>query len=803
MKPFREHLLSDLLIMDGAMGTMLQKSGVLKPGMAPELLNITNKDLLQNIHRQYVNAGAGIIETNTFGANVIKLKEFGLEKRVSEINKHAAENARIAAANRAYVAGDIGPTGKFIKPVGDLEFDEAVDIFKEQIMALLDGGVDLFSIETMMDIKEIKAAVAAIKELCDLPIMAMMTFNDDYRTTLGTTPEVAAIVLEALGADVIGANCSLGPEGIYNVIKRMSRVTNLPLISEANAGMPILKHGLTIFPATPEQMVEHMEESIALGVRVYGGCCGTTPEHIKLISETGLALKHNLSFELKHNDRLYLASRTEFKSVEPSHGTLFIGERINPTGKKVYSEELKSGKTRYIREQARLQQEAGADLLDINVGTPGIDEASMMKKAIFAVNESSVLPVSIDSSNIDSIENGLKAVDGKPLVNSVTGEIKRLIPTLKLIKKYGAAGIILPVDDNGLPKTSSDRIAIAKKIIETARGLGINKRDLIIDAITLTISAEPGGGLETLKTIRIITEELGMPAVIGLSNVSFGLPERRILNAHFLTMAMGSGLGLAIVNVLDDEIKKASLSASLLLGRDNNAANYIKAFSNSQEEAAVTPKSEKMDIFKLIQDAIIKGDDENIVNMVEQALSSRYDPLIISNKGLIPGMDVVGRLFKTGKIFLPQVMLSAETMKKAFTRLKKEMPSGRKGLKKILMATVEGDIHDIGKNIVITLLENNGFDVIDLGKNASSKDIVKRAKENRVDLIGLSALMTTTMVEMKNVIGLIKQEGLNIPVAVGGAVLTAEYAHEIGADLYAKDAMEAVAIMKGFFGIKQ
>jgi len=800
MKNFRDYIKNDLLIMDGAMGTMLQKSGKLKPGMAPEMLNIEQPDLIKDIHTQYINAGANIIETNTFGANRIKLGEFGLASKVREINQSAAYNARAAAKDRAFVAGNIGPTGKFLKPIGDLDFDEAVEIFKEQAEALLTAGVDLFSIETMMDIKEIKSAVIAIRELCDLPIMAMMTFNDDYRTTLGTPPEVAAIVLEALGVDVIGANCSLGPEGIFNVIKRMSRVTNLPLISEANAGMPILKQGITVFPASPEQMVEHMEQSLALGVRVYGGCCGTTPDHIKHIADVGFKLRAHLSYETKGDDTLKLASRTEYKELLLFKNTLLIGERINPTGKRLYSEELKAGKTKYIREQAMLQQKAGADLLDVNVGTPGIDEPSMMTKAIFAVNSVSTLPVSIDSSNINAIEAGLKAIDGKPLVNSITGEQKRLVPTLKLIKKYGAAAIILPIDEKGLPRTATERLTIAKQVLNTAEQMGIKRNTFIVDALTLTISAEPHGGEQTLKTIRIVTEELGLPCIVGLSNISFGLPARSVLNSHFLSMAMAHGLGLAILNVLDEDIKKAFLSASLLLGRDENASRFLNAFAGVEQE--VRPlKKEQRDILVLIQDAVIKGDEENIVGMVEEALSKGYEPLEISNKGLIPGMDVVGQLFKTGKMFLPQVMLSAETMKKAFSRIKKEMKKQPKGARKILMATVEGDIHDIGKNIVITLLENNGFDVIDLGKNVSADEIIEQAIKHRVDMIGLSALMTTTMTEMEQVIKAIKEKGLNIPVAIGGAVVTEEYAKEISADIYAKDAMSAVERIKNFFGI--
>lgn len=800
MLDFRNHIKNDLLIMDGAMGTMLQKSGKLRPGMAPELLNIEQPELIVNIHKQYIEAGANIVETNTFGANRVKLAEFGLGSRVNEINQAAVRNARKAAGNKVFVSGNIGPTGKFLKPIGDLDFDEAVGIFKEQVQALLNAGVDLFSIETMMDVKEIKSAIVAIKELSDLPIMAMMTFNDDLRTTLGTPPEVAAIVLEAMGVDVIGANCSLGPDGIYKVIKRMSRVTNQPLISEANAGMPILKHGVTVFPASLEQMTEHMEQSLALGVRVYGGCCGTTPDHIRHISEIGFKLRNRLSYETKQNNTFKVASRSEYKELELFKNTLLIGERINPTGKRLYTEELKEGKTKYIREQAIGQQEAGADLLDVNVGTPGIDEASIMTKAIFAVNSVSTLPVSIDSSNINAIESALKAIDGKPLVNSVTGEEKRLIPTLKLIKKFGACAIILPIDEKGLPKTANERIAVAKRVIDQAQRMGIEKSNLVVDALTLTISTEPHGAEQTLKTIRYVSEDLGLPSVIGLSNVSFGLPARNILNSHFLSMAMSHGLGLAIVNVLDEEIKKAFLSASLLLGRDENAFNFLSAFSNVEQVVKPITKQNK-DIFNKIQDAVIKGEEENIVAMVEEALHAGYKPIEISNKGLVLGMDVVGQYFKTGKMFLPQVMLSAETMKKAFERLKKEMKKQQKGIKKILMATVEGDIHDIGKNIVITLLENNGFDVIDLGKNVSADQIIQIAVEQKADMIGLSALMTTTMTQMEHVIRVLKEKGLNIPVAIGGAVVTEDYAKEIGANIYAKDAMSAVERIKNFFGV--
>ncbi len=798
---FRDCIKHDILIMDGAMGTMLQQAGLLKSGTAPELLNLTHPDVVENIHKRYIDAGSNIVETNTFGANRIKLKEFGLEKRVKEINFSAGRNARKAAGDRAFVAGDIGPTGKFLKPIGDLEFDEAVEIFKEQVEPLLEANVDLFSIETMMDIKEIKAAMIAIREFTDLPIMAMMTFNDDYRTTLGTTPEVAGIVLEALGADVIGANCSLGSDGIYNVIKRMSGVTTLPLISEANAGMPILKHGVTTFPATPRQMTEHMEQSIAIGVRVYGGCCGTTSEHIKHIAQVGFKLKQSFLYESKQNKTIRLTSRTEFVELDPLNGTLLIGERINATGKKIYSGELKTGKTQYIREQARLQQQAGAHILDVNVGVPGIDEPSMMSKAVFAVNASSTLPVSIDSSNINAIESGLKMVDGKPLINSITAETKRLIPTLKLIKKYGACAIILPVDERGLPKTVREKITIAKKVIKTAQDMGIKRNNFIVDALTLPVSAEPSGGIEVLKTIRAIKDELDLPSVIGLSNVSFGLPERRVLNAHFLSMAMADGLGFAIVNVLDKDIKKAFLSSSLLLGRDKNARSYISAFSEADITVAGPIEKNDTDIFKKIQDAVIKGDEENIVSMVEEALIHGYDPLTVSSKGLVPGMDVVGKFFKAGKIFLPQVMFSAETMKRGFTRLKKDMKKQQGGFKKILMATVEGDVHDIGKNIVITLLENNGFDIIDLGKNVSTEEIIKQASDNKVDMIGLSALMTTTMTEMAHVVSTVKQKKLNIPIAVGGAVVTVEYAKEIGADLYANDAMSAVDRIKLFLKV--
>ncbi|MBI5286236.1 MAG: homocysteine S-methyltransferase family protein, partial [Deltaproteobacteria bacterium] len=726
----------------------------------------------------------------------------GLEKKVYEINLKAVMNAREAVGEDVYIAGDIGPAGRFIEPVGDLGFDEAVEIFSEQVKALKDGGVDCIIIETMMDIKEMKAAILSAKE-SHLPVLATMTFDETGRTVLGTPPEVFAIVAEAIGVNVVGANCSLGVEGIYSALESMARVTHLPLISQPNAGIPVIKEGKTVFHATPQEMASYIPRLASLGVRVIGGCCGTTPEHIKRMGEEVREINSRLDEEplpcRPEPTTTRLASRTRHITFGGGHPAVVVGERINPTGRKALSEDIVAGKTGTIRKEAKAQAENGAHLLDVNVGVPGIDEPRAMRMAVFAVNENTALPVVLDSSNPEALEEGLKAVDGKALINSVSGEERKLTTILPLAKRYGASVLGLCLDENGIPPTAEGRFKTAEKILKRAISYGMHKSDIVIDCLAMTVSADQGGARETLKAIRMVKERLGVATILGVSNISFGLPNRSIINASSLAMTLEAGLDAAIINPYDPQVMDAYYASSVLLGYDPRAERYIQRYGQGQEARGkrLEVKEEPKGIGDGLKRAVIDGDEEGIVGLVEDALREGWEPLKISNEALIPGLEEVGRLFGQNIYFLPQVMLSAETMKKAFERLKKEF-KGKKGatLGKVLMATVEGDIHDIGKNIVSTLLENHGFEVIDLGKNVPADKIVEEAIKHKVDVVGLSALMTTTVMEMDNVIKRLRDKGVPVLTMVGGAVVTQEFADRIGTNGYAKDALEAVEKMK-------
>ena len=783
------------MIFDGATGTMLQRLG-LKPGGCPDELNLTQPELVKKVHLAYKKAGSHVVTTNTFGANRIKLAEYGLENRLREINIASVKNAKAAIGKNLFVAGGIGPTGRFVKPVGDMDFDEAVSVFSEQAKALKDGGADLVIIETMMDIKEMKAAIIGAKET-GLPIVATMTFDLSMRTILGTSPKAFAIIADSLGADCIGANCSLGIEGIYKALAEMSTVTDLPLIAQPNAGIPVLKGDETIFPATPEEMTEYVPKLVSVGVRILGGCCGTTSEHIEKMGKAFLSMKQERG-RAKEVTFSSLSSRSAHVLFGSGLPPVTIGERINPTGRKTLALEIKAGKTAMIRQEAKEQTESGAHVLDVNVGVPGIDEISAMTRAVFIVNENTSCPIVIDSADPKVIEAGLKACDGKPLINSVSGEEKKLSTILPLAKKYGAAVLGLCLDDNGIPATAEGRLKVAKKILNAAKKIGIKKEDVYIDCLAMTVSAEPKGALETMKAIRLVKQELGLTTALGVSNISFGLPSRETVNASFLSMAMAAGLDCAIMNTKNQPMMDAFHASSVLLGLDAKADRYIKRFETRSpffEKPLQTKKPESLE--EKLSHAVISGDEENIVNLVEEAIQAGWGPLKIGNVGLIPGLDEVGRLFACNKYFLPQVILSADTVKKAFTRLKKEF-HGQTGpsLGKVIMATVEGDIHDIGKNIVSTLLENHGFEVIDLGKNVSAKKIVEEAIKTKADIVGLSALMTTTVMEMDNVIKRLKQAGVNVKTIVGGAVVTPEFAKKIGADEYGGDATASVEKIK-------
>ncbi len=802
-KSFLQAIYERVLVLDGAMGTMLQERG-LKPGQPPEELNLTSPEVVAGVHREYLEAGADIIVTNTFGGSRPKLAHYGLEERLYEINAGAVAIAREAAGDIAYVAGSMGPTGKFVEPVGDCSFDEMTAVYREQALPLIEAGADLITLETFLDIKEIRAAVIAVREISpDIPIIAMLTFDDNGRSVLGTPPEAAAITLEGVGANIIGSNCGLGVDGIYDILAAMRRVTRIPLISQANAGLPFLREGKTVFPGTPQEMTAYHERMLELGVRIIGGCCGTTPAHIRAIREA-LAGRERLFPTVGPAENVtFLSSRSGFVAIGPHNPVAVIGERINPTGKKGFVAELKEGKVSYIRREALEQTAAGATLLDVNVGAPGIDEAAAMERAVFCVTGAATTPLVLDSSSPDALERGLKAADGKVLVNSVSGEEKSLARVLPLVKKYGAAVIGLTLDEAGIPETGEARLKVAERILDAAGEEGIASRDVLMDCLTLTVSAEQKRAMETLAAIRMVKERLGVNTVLGVSNISFGLPQRQLISAAFFAMALEAGLDAAIINPKEKAMMDAYRSAMVLLNRDPNAAAYIDAYKVVVEPVAgQQPGGEgPSGIRERLGRAIIDGDREGITALVEEALKEGLTPMEISNEALLPGLEEVGRRFECNRFFLPQVMLSAETMQAAFVRLKEEMKGkGFASLGRILMATVEGDIHDIGKNIVCTLLENHGFEVIDLGKNVSAGRIIAEARKHDVDAVGLSALMTTTMAEMRNVIEKLKAEGVRTFTMIGGAVVTQDYADEIGADLYAKDAMEAVARIRKLLG---
>ncbi|HXI10550.1 MAG TPA: homocysteine S-methyltransferase family protein, partial [Thermodesulfobacteriota bacterium] len=748
-------------------------------------------------HRAYVEVGSDVVTTNTFGANRIKLKEYSLEGRLCEINRAAAGCARAEAGDR-FVAGGIGPTGRFVEPVGDISFEAALEVFTEQASALKEGGADLFIIETMMDIKEMKAAIIACKST-GLPVVATMTFDETMRTVLGTPPESFAIMAASLGADCIGANCSLGIEGIHRAVSAMSKVVGTPLIAQPNAGIPFLDGDRTVFPASPEEMASFVPKLVEAGVVVLGGCCGTGPDHIRRMGEV---FRRHKPAKRAAPGFTALSSRTSFTLFGAGLPPVIIGERINPTGRKVLAQEIKEGKTASIRNEARKQTDSGAHALDINVGVPGVREVDGMKRAVFSVNENSVLPVVIDSSDPEAIVAGLTAVDGKPLINSISGEEKKLSEILPLARKYGGALLGLTLDDSGIPDTAEGRVKVAERMLDKALSLGIRKEDLVVDCLAMTVSAAPLSAMETLKAIRLVKERLGLTTVLGVSNISFGLPAREVINSTFLTMAIAAGLDCAIINPNNKAMMDAYHASLVLLNKDLRAERYIKrhqALSAAAEGAAPVKAEEKKALGTAgkLKKAIIEGDEDNIVPLVEGALAEGWDPIRISNEGLVPGLEEVGRLFACNTYYLPQVMLSAETMKKAFARLKEEL-KGRTGpsLGKVLLATVEGDIHDIGKNIVATLLENHGFEVIDLGKNVPAERIIEEAVRNNVDIVGLSALMTTTVMEMDKVIKKLREKGVKVMTIVGGAVVTKEFTDKIGADEYGGDALSAIEKMK-------
>lgn len=782
-------------IFDGAIGTMLQNAGM-KPGECPELLNVTKPEIVQSIHRAYAEAGSTIIETNTFGASRIKLAEYGLEDRVAEINAAAVQNVKIAAAGRAKVAGAMGPTGKFIKPLGELTFDEDYDNYYEQAKALADAGADYILIETCIELQEMRAALLAAKDACNLPVICQMSYSEDGRTVTGTDPQTAAIVLSAMGADIIGANCSLGPEQLIPIVKELAENCTCPISIQPNAGMPHLVDGKTVFPMTPEDMGKWAPKLIEAGATYIGGCCGTTPAHIAAVAKAVAGLPDPV--RKAPAPHLALASRSKTVFIGADLPTRLIGERINPTGRKKLGAEIKNGSFISVKREAIEQTQAGADILDVNMGVAGIDQAAAMDKAITEISQLVSTPLAIDTSDAAALEAGLKAYPGRALINSVSAELDRLKYFIPLAKRYGAAILCLPLSDEGIPKTGEKRLALAQRIISEAKAHGLKDNDFLLDALVMTIAADANACNEVLSTLRLYRQHIGAPATMGLSNISFGLPNRPLINSTFFTMCLAAGLDAPIMNPYDEAMQNALSASSALLGKDPNGRDYSLSHSGQNIPAAKakTLKSSG-DIIEDIKNAIISGEKESIADMVDKALNDGHKPNDITDKALSAAMNVVGKDFGAKKIFLPQVMLSAEAMREAFLKIKERIPADSQSNKgTIVIATVKGDIHDLGKNIVAALLENNGYKVIDLGKDVDKEEIIRAAEENNADMIGLCSLMTTTITQIDAVIDELKKSRFKVKVMIGGAVVTQEYADNVGADAYAADGVEAVELAK-------
>ncbi|OUO39231.1 methionine synthase [Megamonas hypermegale] len=782
-------------IFDGAMGTMLQNAGM-KTGDCPEYLNITNPKMVQDVHRAYFEAGSDIIETNTFGASRIKLAEYNLSDKVAEINTAAVQNVKIATAGKAKVAGSMGPTGGFIKPLGELDFDEVYQNYYEQAKALATAGADYILIETCIEIQEMRAALLAAKDACDLPVICQLSFSEDGRTVTGTDPQSAAIILSAMGADVIGANCSLGPEQLVPIVKELAENCSCPISIQPNAGMPHLVDGKTVFPMTPEDFGKWAPELVKAGATFIGGCCGTTPAHIKAIKE---ALKGVVEPVRKEPSKdLALASRSKTVFIGKDLPTRLIGERINPTGRKKLAAEIKNGSFISVKREAIEQEQAGAQILDVNMGVAGIDQAEAMKKAVMEISQLVNIPLAIDTSDAKALEAGLKAYPGRALINSVSAEPDRLKYFIPLAKRYGAAILCLPLSEEGIPKTGKERLVVVQKIIDEAKKYGLKDNDFLLDALVMTIATDKDACNEVLNTLRLYRKYIGAPSTMGLSNISFGLPNRPLINSTFFAMCLAAGLDAPIMNPYDDSMQNALSAASALLGKDPSGRDYSISHSGQNIPVAKAKTvASTGDIIEDIKNAIISGEKEAIADMVEKALNDGYKPNEITDKALSAAMNVVGKDFGAKKIFLPQVMLSAEAMREAFIKIKERIPADSMSDKgKIVIATVKGDIHDLGKNIVAALLENNGYRVIDLGKDVDKEDIIKAAKENNADMIGLCSLMTTTITQIDEVIEELKNSDFKTKVMIGGAVVTSEYADKVGADAYASDGVEAVELAK-------
>jgi 5-methyltetrahydrofolate--homocysteine methyltransferase len=786
-----------ILILDGATGTEFQKRGM-PAGVCPEIWCLENPGVVQDIHAAYRAAGSDIVYTCTFGANRLKLQEYGIGN-AADVNRRLARLAKDAVGKEALVAGDIGPTGHFVEPFGDLKFEEAVDIFKEQVTGLLDGGVDLFVIETMMDIQEARAALLAVKEMTRRFTAVTMTYESSGRTLNGTDPVAALVTLQSLGADAVGCNCSTGPADMIRIIESMKPYATVPLVAKPNAGMPRLSGDQTVFDMDPPSFASYGTRFAEAGVNLLGGCCGTTPEHIRALKAamSGIqpvpALRKSLGA---------VSSARKATILDRDMSLHIIGERINPTGKKTLQQELLAGKTSLVRQLAKDQEEQGAQLLDVNVGVPGINETDSIRSLVCLLSTTTALPLVIDSSRVETIEAALRIYPGRALINSISGEEEKLKRLLPLAAKYGAMFILLPLTDNEIPHTVDRRKAFITHIFREAKKLGFTKEDIVVDGLVLTVASNPAVAADILETVAWCTDQFKVKTVFGLSNVSFGMPGRKWLNTAFLAMAQAVGLTMAIANPADKELMAVKMAGDVLMRKDGDAASYIRHFSEGVLPDRARVKAEEKAADLMVRDAILEGNREDITQRVDDALTSGMSASAVVDEVMVPAIIHVGELYDQKKYYLPQLIASAETMKIALGYLEPQLNRDKKSMVEkgvVLLATVKGDIHDIGKNIVALMLRNQGFRVIDLGKDVSTEAILAAIKQFNPDVIGLSALMTTTMLHMQEVIARAGEEGLAGPFMVGGAVVTKSYASSIGAS-YAKDGVEAVRVVERLLG---